>query len=95
MHCTQTAPLQIRPPFGAVHVVPSALVGCDALPLTQMSSVQPLPSSTGRSVLSGIEVVPPLLSHTSFWQLAMTCSAVVPAAAFENPQVFWFPHTRW
>ena len=40
-------------------------------------------------------MTPPLLSHTAFWQLPMASgSAVVPAAAFENPQVFWLPHTR-
>src|SRR4051812_2594350 len=95
-HCTQLVPLQTVPPFGPEHAVPCGLAGCDGAPAARTSSVQLLPSSAGLSPLSSIEVTPPLLSQTAFLQLPTASgSAAVPAVAFEKPQVFWFPHTRW
>src|SRR5207249_2540310 len=71
--------------------VPAGAGGCDGTPAVQTSSVHGLPS-TGRSMSSGIEVMPPLPSQTAVLQLpAVWLARGVLAAVFAGPQV-WAVH---
>jgi hypothetical protein len=68
------------------HGVPSVTGWCDVFPLVlHVSVVQALPSSA-KSEASKTVVVPPLPSHTTFWQSPAVCMLVgVMAAVYAAP----------